>query len=105
MVLYSEFDHENNQSTHVRIIWTSTKTQKLFPIKKIGGRIFATTTAVVQAQKNQKVDAFSWAQNTARGVRFLLDFHMSLILAQCQQVYLFLALALKVNKIGYHLTQ
>ena len=35
--------------------------------------------------------AFSWAKNTARGVRFLLRFNMYLFLAQ---VYLFLALAL-----------
>ena len=33
--------------------------------------------------------AFSWAENTARGVRFLLGFDMYLILAQCEQVYLF----------------
>ena len=28
-------------------------------------------------------NAFSWAKNTARGVRFLLGFNMYLILAQC----------------------
>ena len=30
--------------------------------------------------------AFSWAKNTARGVRFLLRFNMYLFLAQCEQV-------------------
>ena len=34
-------------------------------------------------------------QKHARGVRFFLGFNMYLILAQCEQVYLFLALALK----------
>ena len=38
-------------------------------------------------------NAFSWAKNTARGVHFLLGFNIYLILAQCEQVYLFLALA------------
>ena len=37
--------------------------------------------------------AFSWAKNTARGVRFLLRFNMHLFLAQSEQVYLILALA------------
>ena len=36
----------------------------------------------------------SWAKNTARGVRILLRFNMYLFLAQCEQVYLLLALAL-----------
>ena len=44
VVLYSECDHENNQSTH--ICMNHTKTQKLLrPIKDFGDRIF-TTTAV-----------------------------------------------------------
>ena len=43
--------------------------------------------------KNNNVNAFLWAKNTARGVRFLLGFNMYLFLAQCEQVYLFLALA------------
>ena len=38
-------------------------------------------------------NAFSWAKNAARGVRFLLGFNMYLILAHCEQVYMFLALA------------
>ena len=33
-------------------------------------------------------------QTTARGVRFLFGFSMYLFLAQCEQVYLILALAL-----------
>ena len=37
---------------------------------------------------------FSWAKNTVRGVHFLLGFNIYLILAQCEQVSLFLALAL-----------
>ena len=37
--------------------------------------------------------AFSWAKNTARGVRFLLRFNMHLFLAQSEQVYLILALS------------
>ena len=40
------------------------------------------------------LNAFSWAKNTARGVCFLLVFNMYLFLAQCEQLYLFLALAL-----------
>ena len=43
------------------------------------------------------LNAFSWAKNTARGVRFLLGFSMYLFLAQCEQVYLFLVLAQKEN--------
>ena len=54
-----------------------------------GGRIF---TAADQAQK-KKSSKLSPAKNTARGVRFLLCFNMYLFLAQCEQVYLFLALA------------
>ena len=53
-------------------------------------RIF--TATAVQAQKKM-FNAFSWAKNTARGVHFLLGFNMYLILAQCEQVYLFLAVA------------
>ena len=34
---------------------------------------------------------FSWAKNIARVVRFLLRINMYLLLAQCKQVYLFLA--------------
>ena len=37
---------------------------------------------------------FSWTKNTARGVLFLLRFNMYLFLAQCEQVYLFLAFVL-----------
>ena len=59
---------------------------------RFGGRIF---TTAVQAQK--KGHSFSWAKNTARGVCFLLTFNMYLFLAQCEQVYLFLALAKKYN--------
>ena len=52
-----------------------TNTQKLLPITDCGGRIF--TTTAVQAQK--KNNAFSWAKNTARGVRFLLGWSMYLV--------------------------
>ena len=66
------------------------KNSKLLRLTQdFGGRIFTTTSG---AQK--KVDAFSWAKNTARGVRFLLGFDMYLFLAICEQVYLFLALSL-----------
>ena len=58
-------------------------------MKYFAGRIF--TTTAVQAQHKNKNNAFSWAKNTARGVRFLLGFNMYLFLAQCEQVYLFLA--------------
>ena len=64
-------------------------------MKYFAGRIF--TTTAVQAQHKNKNNAFSWAKNTARGVRFLLGFNMYLFLAQCEQVYLFLALALLSN--------
>ena len=62
------------------------------PIKDFGGRIFTSTAA--QAQKKKMFNAFSWAKNTARGVRFLLSFNMYQFLAQCEQVCLILALAL-----------
>ena len=76
-----------------------TKTQKLLrSIEDFGGRIFTTENCTaVQAQKIIIFNAFSWAKNTARGVRFLLGFNMYLFLAQCEQVYLFLALALLSN--------
>ena len=45
-------------------------------------------------RKKKTFNAFSWAKNTARGVRFLLGFiNRYLFLAQCEQVYLFSALA------------
>ena len=72
-----------------------TKTQKLLqPIQDFGGRIFTTENCTaVQARKIIIFNAFSRAKNTARGVRFLLGFNTYLILAQCEQVHLFLALA------------
>ena len=54
-------------------------------------------STAVQAQKIIMFTAFLWAKNTARGVRFLLGFNMYLILARCEQVYLFLVLAQKRN--------
>ena len=54
--------------------------------------IYYCCTAVL-AQKIIMFNAFSWAKNTAHGVRFVLGFNMYLILAQCEQVRLFLALA------------
>ena len=68
-----------------------TKTQKLLrPIKDFGGRIF--TTVLLFRRKKKLFNAFSWAKNTTRGVRFLRGFNTYLILALCEQVYLFLAL-------------
>ena len=62
-----------------------TKTQKLLrPIKYFGGRLFSTINATIQyccQGEKKKVDAFSWAKNTARGERFLLGFNMYLFLA------------------------
>ena len=51
VVLYSECNHENNQSTHVCM--NHTKAQKLLRPKDFGGRIFTTTntTTGVQAKK------------------------------------------------------
>ena len=66
-------------------------------MKDFGGRIILFTTTTVQAQKHNNNNAFSWAKNTDRDVRFLLGFNMYLILAQCEHVYLFLALAPKTN--------
>ena len=70
-----------------------TKTQELLlvPINNFGGRTFTTinstsitssinSTTAVQAQTQQ--NAFSWAENTARGVRFSFGFNMYLFLAQ-----------------------
>ena len=67
------------------------KSSKTVTHEDFGGRIFATinTTTAVHAQKMKMFKAFSWAKNTARGVRFLLGFNMYLCLAQCEQVYLF----------------
>ena len=72
------------------------KSSKTVTHEDFGGRIFATinTTTAVHAQKMKMFKAFSWAKNTARGVRFLLRFNMYPFLAQCQQVHLFLAFAL-----------
>ena len=49
------------------------------------------TTYCCSGAKKQKNNAFSWAKNTARGVRFLLGFNMYMFLAQCEQLYHFLA--------------
>ena len=38
----------------------------------------------VQAQNEIMFNAFSWAKNTARGMRFLLGFNMYLFLVQCE---------------------
>ena len=73
----------------------NTKTQKLLPIEDFGGRIFTTiNTTPVQAQKNKNISLSRLGENTTSGVRFLLGFGMYLILTQCGQVYLFLALDL-----------
>ena len=57
---------------------THIKTQKLLrPTKDLGGRIF-TTVLLFRRKKEKKINAFSWAKNTARGVRFLLGFNMYL---------------------------
>ena len=77
------------------------KSSKTVTHEDFGGRIFATinTTTAVHAQKMKMFKVFSWAKNTARGVRFLLRFNMYLFLAQCEQVYLCLARAL--NNMSY----
>ena len=77
-----------------------TKAQKLLPMKDFGGRIILFTTTTVQAQKHNNNNAFSWAKNTDRDVRFLLGFNMYLILAQCEHVYLFLALSFLTNSLS-----
>ena len=43
-------------------------------------------------EKKNTFEVISWAENTPRGVRFLLRFSMYLFLARCEQVYLFLEL-------------
>ena len=69
-----------------------TKTQKLLPIKILEAYTGIYYQVLLFRRKKIKMfKAFSWAKNTARGVRFLLRFNMYLFWAQCEQVYVFLA--------------
>ena len=61
------------------IIYTYVQTQKLLgPIEDFGGVMFTAinSTTAVQAHFLCVFNAFSWAENTARGVRFILGFNM-----------------------------
>ena len=67
------------------------KNSKLLHIKILEAAYVLLIRLLFRRKKNT-FEGFSWAENTARGVRFLLRFSMYLFLAQCEQVYLFLAL-------------
>ena len=71
-------------------MYQHTKSQKLLPIKILE----AAYLLLLFRRKKKNFQAFSGAKNTARGVHFLLRFNMYLLLARCEQVYLFLAIAL-----------
>ena len=64
-----------------------TKTREnYYPLKILAAAYLLVLLLFRRKKINIKI---SWAKNTARGVRFLLGFSMYLILAQCEQVYLF----------------
>ena len=71
------------------------KNSKLLLIKILeAAYVLLLLVLLLLRRKKKKINAFSWAKNTARGVRFLLGFiNRYLFLAQCEQVYLFSALA------------
>ena len=89
----SKCGHKNNQSTHMCI--NHTKTQKLLPIKILEAAYLLLLLVLVllillfRRRTIKMFKAFSWAKNTARGVRFLLRFNMYLFLDQCEEVYHF----------------
>ena len=92
----SECDPENNQSTHIR---TVQKLKNCYPLRFWRPHTGIYYQVLLFRRKKMKMfKALSWAKNTARGVRFLLRFNMYLFLAQCEQVYLFLALAQKISE-------
>ena len=69
-----------------------TKTQQLLPKKILEA---AYLLLLFRRNKKKMLEGFSWDKITAHDVRFLLRFIMYLFLAHCEQVYLFLAVALK----------
>ena len=80
-VVYSECDHENNQSTYIFIV-----VQNMLP-----GNILVVAFSLKRMFRRKTILKF-WllmAENTVRGVRLFLRFHMYLFLAQCDQIYLF----------------
>ena len=95
VVLYnSEWVRSRKQSKHSHV-WTIQKLKNCYDPFKILEAAYL--LLLLFRRKKKKLNAFSWAKNTARGVRFLLGFNMYLILARCEQVYLFLVLAQKRN--------
>ena len=63
-----------------------------FKILEVAYLLLLILLLLFRRKKKKMLSAFSWAKNTTRGVRFLLGFNMYLFLAQCEQVYLLLAI-------------
>ena len=57
-------------------------------------------TTAVQAQKQKKRKLSRGPKTPVRGVRFIFRLNMYLFLVQCEQVNLFLALAIQVHIYG-----
>ena len=66
-----------------------TKTEQCYPSRFWGSHIYYCSSGA----KTKCFKVSHDTKNTVGGVRFLLRFNMDLFLAQCEQVYLFLALA------------
>ena len=90
VILYSECDHENNQSTHI-YVWTIQK-RKNCSHSDFGGRIFTTPEYILllfRRKKKRKFNAFSWAKTPLVACVFYLVLMCTCFLAQFEQVYLF----------------
>ena len=97
VVLYSECDHENNQSTHALYELYKNSHKNCHPLNILEAAYLLLLLFILSKYILSKSVTLSHGpKNTARGVRSLLGFNTYLILAQCEQVYLFLALSLKL---------
>ena len=90
------------QECHTIYVWTIQKLKNCFvPINILEAEYLLLLdytkllyyTRLLFRRKKKNVSSLSWAKNTACGVRLLLRFNMYLFLAQCEHVYLFLAVA------------
>ena len=91
-LLYSERDTKTIEAlTYSYVCMNNTKTQKLLPVKILEAAYLLLLLVLVllillfRRRTIKMFKAFSWAKNTARGVRFLLRFNMYLFLAQCDR--------------------
>ena len=94
VVLYNSV-WSRKQSKALTYVWTVQKLKTCSPLRFWRPHTSIYYQVLLFGRKKKKMFwRISWAKNTARGVRFLLRFNMYLFLAQCEQVNLFLALAL-----------